>query len=1009
MDRECAKVASAPQGGANTALNEAAFAIGGFVGAGVLDRRDAEAHLAQAAAARNIPAQEAAATIKSGLDAGEKKPRDLRGLAKDCARHPREGGGKPRKARATGKSPSGRRTGDNSREGVPTRVTGNGAADAVLKASHVKSRAASYGTPPLENPTPPQGRAPDQDGKERTAAYARQILSEGQPAHGTIAETYLTKTRGLASGNALDRLRFHPAVRHSGAKRDLPAMIAPILRSLDGDPCGIHITYLAPDGGKPDVEPRKRHMATVAGEGLNGGAVWLSDRAATVVVSEGIEKSLAIAAATGLAAISGLSATILPNIAFPSEVRTVILCADHGQAGDKAIAKAGKMWTEAGLTMRVCHPPDANHDWDETTPDAIRAAIDGAAVWEPKGDNGADAKDKSKSAGDGAKERSRAGQYEAKPHGLILHKATREEGKTVEITLTNFTARIVRDVIEDDGVETRRTFEIEARLNGAAHLFDVPGSAFQGMAWVTEKMGAEAFIAPGLGAKDHARAAIQRLSGRIPKRHVYTHTGWCEIAGQWIYLHGQGAIGADGVVPDVGVSLTGALAGYELPEPPTHDALREAVRASLHILAIAPDHIAILLLATTYRAPLGVSDFTPHFAGKTGTFKSEVAALGMQHWGTGWHGKNLPANFESSAAFCQSLQFQAKDALFVVDDFIPPSGQHDAAKYDANAGKLFRGAGNNAGRGRADTTGKARTAKSPRGQSLSTGEDIPSGHSCRARMFIVGFVPGDVDAAKLKDAQRAGREGLYAAAMAGYVQWLAADYPARKAAFEKNAEARRDTLYRDFPHARTATTTGALLAAWDVMLQFAQEVRAIDALEADGLRQRADTALREVARQQSDHQMAADPVERFHDLLSAALSSGRAHVATMDGRAPHEDAGAWGWRRDGIQASWQSSWQPQGSRIGWIDDDALYLEPTAAYAAAQELAGRAGGGLGMQPATLWKRMEERGLIRTRGKPHLTIQRTIEGKRGKRVLHFSQGLLLPLESGESGDREAKSME
>lgn len=334
----------------------------------------------------------------------------------------------------------------------------------------------------------------------------------------------------------------------------------------------------------------------------------------------------------------------------------------------------------------------------------------------------------------------------------------------------------------------------------------------------------------------------------------------------------------------------------------------------------------------------------------------------------------------------------------MVDDFIPPAGQHDAAKYDANAGKLIRGAGNIAGRGRADTTGKARAAKPPRGQMLTTGEDIPTGHSVRARLFIVEWVKSDVDVAKLTAAQEAGQSGHYAAAMAGYVRWLAKDYPARKTAFDADTKRRREAMHALYPHGRTATTAAALLAAWGVFLRFAEESRAIDAKAAAALAARADAAVREVASLQSDHQTAADPVARFQELLSAALASGRAHVATVTGSAPQNDPGAWGWRRLG------TVWEPQGSRVGWLDGDALYLEPDASYAAAQVLAASSGGGLGMQPTTLHKRMHEKGLILTTDTGRLKIQRTIEGRKNKRVLHVSAtlGLLLSLESGESGE-------
>ena len=52
--------------------------------------------------------------------------------------------------------------------------------------------------------------------------------------------------------------------------------------------------------------------------------------------------------------------------------------------------------------------------------------------------------------------------YEATPAGMIWRKPTKDG--PVETRLSNFTAKIVADVTENDGVETRRFFEVEAEL-----------------------------------------------------------------------------------------------------------------------------------------------------------------------------------------------------------------------------------------------------------------------------------------------------------------------------------------------------------------------------------------------------------------------------------------------------------------------------------------------------------------------------------------------------------------
>jgi RecA-family ATPase len=76
LDAECAEVASTGEGGRNTALNKAAFSAGTMIGAGWIGRGECESALIAAAAACGLKGWEARATIRSGINAGEKKPRE---------------------------------------------------------------------------------------------------------------------------------------------------------------------------------------------------------------------------------------------------------------------------------------------------------------------------------------------------------------------------------------------------------------------------------------------------------------------------------------------------------------------------------------------------------------------------------------------------------------------------------------------------------------------------------------------------------------------------------------------------------------------------------------------------------------------------------------------------------------------------------------------------------------------------------------------------------------------
>jgi Domain of unknown function (DUF927) len=160
-------------------------------------------------------------------------------------------------------------------------------------------------------------------------------------------------------------------------------------------------------------------------------------------------------------------------------------------------------------------------------------------------------------------------------------------------------------------------------------------------------------------------------------------------------------------------------------------------------------------------------------AGETGVGKTVVAGLCQQHYGAGFSDRNLPGSWASTANANEGLAFTTKDALIVLDDFAPTGTRADVARYNKDADRIFRAQGNSSGRQRMKSDSTLRNSKPPRGLILSTGEDVPRGKSLRARVFILELSPKALDWERVTRCQQDANEGLYAQAMAGYLQWLA--------------------------------------------------------------------------------------------------------------------------------------------------------------------------------------------------------------------------------------------
>jgi hypothetical protein len=586
-------------------------------------------------------------------------------------------------------------------------------------------------------------------------------------------------------------------------------------------------------------------------------------------------------------------------------------------------------------------------------------------------------------------------QFQSKPEGMFR---TTGREQLSQIQMTNFQAAITTNIRLDDGVETGREFEIESELMGRRFSFTIAASEFARMDWTIEWMGSSAITYPN--QRDYARTAIQSFSNTAEERCIYAHTGWRKVEGQWLYLHAAGAIGPAGPVSGVDVRLLGSMSLYQLRVHDDPDALKTAVRASLKLLQLGPPEISFPLLAATYRAVLGEVDFSIHLAGQTGAFKSEVAALHQQHFGSAMSRLNLPGTWSSTGNALEALAFCTKDALFVIDDFAPQGSGTDIARYHASADRVFRAAGNRAGRSRLDSTAKLREPKPPRALILSTGEDIPRGQSVRARLFVLEVAKDSINVSRLTPCQGAAHKGLYAEAMGGFVQWLAGRYETMRARLDERVSECRARALNDAAHARTPDIVANLQVGFELFLAFCVEVGAMGSAEEDELASHCWQALRCAATAQSKHQNATEPAAKFLVLLRSLFSSGGTHLEARSGGVPGRLPECCGWKRDN-----SGNWIPRGECVGWAEEDNVYLEPTAAYRAVQVAGRDMGEVLAVAEQTLRKRLHEKGWLASvdEARQTLTVRRIVCGS-SKNVLHFLRRTILPEVS--DGDEDAE---
>jgi hypothetical protein len=493
-------------------------------------------------------------------------------------------------------------------------------------------------------------------------------------------------------------------------------------------------------------------------------------------------------------------------------------------------------------------------------------------------------------------------------------------GETIN-PLAKFSAEIVEDVVEDDGLEQTRYFVVEAKLPDGSPLppARVKASDFSKMGWILEEWGSQAMVMAGRGTSDHLRAAIQTLSGEVEHRHEYSHLGWREIGGEMCYLTSAGAVGK----PDIPVRLHPDFKRYSLPPTIEGEDRVGAVRASLRFLEIGDLHITIPLWAAMYLAPLASvlpPTFTLWLFGTTGSMKSTAAALAMCHYGEFSYNLPAPGSWMSSTTYALRVKaFVAKDAPLWVDDYAKQSTRAGERELRKMAETLLREWGNRSGRSAGQADGSLRQTHDPRGLVISTAEQLPPSQSILPRLYAVEMHPGDVSHGQESNLTRAQNNDAtrYPIAMVSYLNWLAPQLEDLHADLrERKHQLTQDARKSMTQHLRSPANVATLAVGWEMGLRHAHEIGALNRAEYEGwLSMGWDTLIALGEQQDSDINAEEDPVKMYVTAIQQMMSQGTIYLR-------HKDTGE---EKPSIDKHINNP-----EFLGWYDDRYWYLmdQPT---------------------------------------------------------------------------------
>ena len=210
-------------------------------------------------------------------------------------------------------------------------------------------------------PTRDQRAEVEEDIQDRIRRAGR-IWTEAKPMQGTIVEVYL-RTRGLTLPDNLTAIRFHP--RCPRGPFVAPAMVSLLQDVRTGEPCGVHRTYLAPDGsGKADKQAKR--MLGRAG----GAAIMLTpfeEVTLGLAICEGIETGLALLAQGAAPLWACGSASGIRTFPLLAGVESLTVLADHDPTGIGAAEACAERWQSEGREVFAFVPEINGSDFADLT------------------------------------------------------------------------------------------------------------------------------------------------------------------------------------------------------------------------------------------------------------------------------------------------------------------------------------------------------------------------------------------------------------------------------------------------------------------------------------------------------------------------------------------------------------------------------------------------------------------------------------------------------------------
>lgn len=214
-------------------------------------------------------------------------------------------------------------------------------------------------------------KAADERDTADRIALARSIWARTVPAAGTPAGVY-AQARGITI-DLPPTVRFVMTPRWRDVEtgevgRDHPAL-ACALQDVSGGIVGVQCVFLM-DGGRRKFEQIRpdgaKAKAKLSFGVIVGSALRLGPATEHLIACPGPENGLSLLQAMPDKSIwVAVGDALLPQVAYPPEVRSICLAGDNDTSGRASIQRARDAALTSGLRVSEAYPPEGFNDWND--------------------------------------------------------------------------------------------------------------------------------------------------------------------------------------------------------------------------------------------------------------------------------------------------------------------------------------------------------------------------------------------------------------------------------------------------------------------------------------------------------------------------------------------------------------------------------------------------------------------------------------------------------------------